>query len=103
MGWKIYDESVEIVEQRFQYFPRRFRWRGRHYVVDAVERCWTVSRLRWRRRVERRYFQVQCIEGRFELFQDLRTGAWHLRRAKLVQLGRNNSLVSGSMTQPAWQ
>ncbi len=82
MNWKIYDEAIELLERRFQYFPRLFRWRGRRYQVEAVERCWTVSRRRWGRRVERRFFLVQCADGTFELFQDLRANTWHLRRAK---------------------
>ncbi len=82
MTWKVYDEAVEMVERRFQFFPRIFRWRGRHYEVDAVERCWTVSRPGWKRRVERHYFVVRCADGIFELFQDIKANTWHLRRAR---------------------
>jgi hypothetical protein len=99
MGWKIFDEAVEMLARQFQYFPRAFRWRGRRYGVNVVERCWTVSRSGWRQRVERRYFQVQCNEGCFELFQDLGTGTWHLRRARLA-------VVPVSRVQrvaPAWR
>lgn len=82
MGWKIYDESVDMIERRHQYFPHLFRWRGRPYQVEAVERCWTVARSGWRNRVPGHFFQVRAGQGRFELFQDAETGLWHLRRAR---------------------
>ncbi|MFC2037079.1 DUF6504 family protein [Chloroflexota bacterium] len=85
MCWKIYDESVEMEKQRHQFFPKIFCWRGRRFDVQAVERSWTVSRRRWRRRIARRFFQVRCAGGTFELYQDLQTGAWHLRRARLLR------------------
>jgi hypothetical protein len=99
MGWKIYDEAVEMVEQRHRYFPHTFRWRGRLFEVDTVERCWTVVRSGWRRRAERQFFRLRCGDGSFELFQDLRDGTWHLRRAKFgsVQVPAVRGLA------PAWQ
>ena len=84
MGWKIFDEAVEMIDRRFRYFPRVFRWRGHRYTVEAVERCWTVSRSGWKRRIERHYFLARCGEDAFELYQDVETGLWHLRRAKLI-------------------
>jgi hypothetical protein len=84
MGWKFYDEAIEMLEQRFKYLPKLFRWRGRYYEVDAVDRCWTLERQRKRQRLERRYFRVQCGEGTFELYQDLVTATWHLRRARVA-------------------
>jgi hypothetical protein len=81
--WKIYDERVHVLKQRCGFFPDLFLWRGRQYQVHAVERCWVVSRRGWQRRVQRRFFQVQCAAGTFELFQDLREGTWHVRRALL--------------------
>ncbi len=83
MAWKIYDEAVEMVQRRYGYFPRAFRWRGQRYDVEAVERCWTVNRRGWRGRVQRHFFHVRCAEGDFEVYQDVRTGAWHLRRASV--------------------
>ena len=84
MSWKIYDDTVEMVQRRFQYFPDVFRWRGRQHRVQSVQRCWTVARRGWRGRIERHYFQVECAEGVFELYQDVRDGTWHLRRARLA-------------------
>ena len=84
MGWRFFDEAVVMVERRFQYLPRTFRWRGRHFRVAAVDRCWTRSRRGWRG-PGRHYFQVCCAEGTFELYQDTRTAAWYLRRAKMVR------------------
>jgi hypothetical protein len=86
VGWKIFDEAVDMVEQRFGYLPDTFRWRGHDYEVEAVERSWTVSRPGWKRPKDRRYFQVRCWEGTFELCQNLGSGAWHLRRAKLARV-----------------
>jgi hypothetical protein len=100
MSWKIFDEAVDMLERRFRYFPRAFRWRGQRYEVEAVERCWTVSKSGWRRRVERHYFLVHCDEGAFELYQDLKAGTWHLRRARLkrVQPGAPMRRMA-----PAWR
>ena len=84
MSWKIYDDTVEMVQRRVQYFPDVFRWRGRCHRVQSVRRCWTVARRGWRGRIERHFFQVECAEGEFELFQDVQDGTWHLRRARLA-------------------
>lgn len=99
MRWKIYDEAVEMMDLQFRFLPHIFRWRGRCYEVESVERCWTVSRRRWRYRVERRYFKAQCAGGTFELYQDLRSGAWRLRRARLMAL----PVPVVRSTAPAWR
>jgi hypothetical protein len=80
MAWKNYGEAIEMVERRFQLLPHIFRWRGRLYRVSAVERYWTVPKPEWRRRVVGHYFRVQCAEGTFEVYQDVRANTWHLRR-----------------------
>jgi hypothetical protein len=84
MGGKIFDDSVDMVQRRFQYFPDVFCWRGRRHRVQTVQRCWTVVGRRWGGRAGRHYFQVECAEGEFELYQDAQDGTWHLRRAWLV-------------------
>jgi hypothetical protein len=76
MGWKFYDEAVEMQGLRHRFLPQHFRWRGRFYEVDSVERCWT--------RGQRRYYRALCGPGVFELYQDLGAGTWHLRRARLA-------------------
>lgn len=86
MAWKIYDDTIEMVQRRFQYFPDVFAWRGRRHRVQSVRRCWTVSRRGWKRRVARHYFEVECAEGEFELYQDAQHGTWHLRRARLAPM-----------------
>jgi hypothetical protein len=91
--WRFYDEPVEMLQQRFRFLPQVFRWRGRCYEVRSVERSWT------RPRRMRRYFQVRCGPSRFELYQDARTGTWHLRRA---QLGRERPAGRRTVA-PAWQ
>lgn len=84
MAWKIYDEAIDVMEYRWRYFPAVFRWRGRRYQVDAVERSWVVPAHGWRRRNDRRFFQARCGDGLFELYQDLAASTWHLRRARLL-------------------
>jgi hypothetical protein len=82
MGWKFYDEAIDMIQRRFGYFPRLFSWRGRCYEVDSVDRCWDVQRRG--KRPPRRFFQVQAADGVFELYRDLEAGTWHIRRAKLL-------------------
>lgn len=67
------EEAVEIQEKRFGYFPKVFRWHGKRYDVQVIERCWTVSKS-----APRLYFRVRCREGIFDLYQDLHANTWHL-------------------------
>ncbi len=67
------EQTVEIQEKRFGYFPKAFRWHGKRYDVQAVERCWTIARS-----APRLCFRVRCAEGTFDLFQDIRADTWHL-------------------------
>lgn len=66
-------EAAEVLEKRFGYFPKRFRWRGRIYDIDSVERCWTSMR-----RGPRLCFRVRCRETRFDLSQDIRLNKWEV-------------------------
>src|SRR5574340_256871 len=77
-----HEEAVEIQEKRFGYFPKAFRWHGKRYDVQVVERCWTVVK-----RTPRLCFRVRCQiadpatlsgEGIFDLYQDLHANTWHL-------------------------
>lgn len=102
MGWRFFDETIVMVERRFQYFPRTFRWRGRHFRVVAVDRCWTRSRRSWRG-PGRHYFQVCCAEGTFELYQATRTAAWYLRRAKMVRRRRETWPSVARRSAYAWR
>jgi hypothetical protein len=98
MGWRIFDEAVEIAELRHRYLPHIFHWRGQRLKVEAVESVQTVSRRGWRGRTDRRLFRVQCSEGTFELCHDLEANAWHLRRAKLAGVRP----VVARQVAPAW-
>lgn len=69
-------EAVEMQEKRFGYFPKMFRWRGHQYVVEAVERCWTVPRQN-----PQLCFRVRCPEGSFDLVQDVGVNTWHVLSA----------------------
>jgi len=73
-------EPIEMRERRHRYFPKLFVWRGQRYHVDAVERCWTVSRRSRGGQVERHCFRVRCPQGTFEVYQDVRCNTWHLQR-----------------------
>lgn len=81
-------DGIDMLQRRHGYFPRIFAWRGCWYEVDAVERCWTVTRRGLLGRVERGWFRVRvrprCGDGReastFEIYQDLRKGTWHMGR-----------------------
>mgnify|MGYP005644759813 CR=1 FL=1 len=81
-------DPIEMRERRHNYFPKSFVWRGLRYDVDAVERCWTVSRRSRGGRVERHCFRVRCSfgppqdrqRGTFEVYQDVRHNTWHIRR-----------------------
>ncbi len=66
-------EAVEIQEKRFGYFPKRFRWRGKVYDVEQVERCWTTMK-----RNPSLCFRVRCGEGSFDLFQDVHANTWEV-------------------------
>lgn len=72
-------EAIDMRSRRHGYFPELFVWRGRRYHVDAVERCWTVSRRKLSGRVERHCFRVRCRQGTFDLYQDLRYDTWHMQ------------------------
>ena len=73
-------EPIDMRERRHDYFPKLFVWRGHRYQVNAVERCWTVSRRGRGDKVERHCFRVRCPEGTFEVYQDVRYNTWHLQR-----------------------
>lgn len=66
-------EAAEMLEKRFGYFPKRFRWRGRTYDVDAVEHCWTSMKHH-----PRLCFRVRCREKRYELSQDIKLNCWEV-------------------------
>jgi hypothetical protein len=70
-------EPVELLEQRFNFLPRSFRWRGGIWRVRVVVQVW--ERPRAGLRPARRYFEVICGQGSgCVLFQDLHVGTWHV-------------------------
>ena len=87
-------EKINLDRKRFGYFPEQFTWRGRRYYVHAVERCWTVSRRRLGRKVNRLCFRVHgtagrgwgsdsnraVLKGTFDVYQDLNTNTWHMEK-----------------------
>ena len=73
-------EPVMMTKKRFGYFPQAFIWHGKLYQVIATEESRTVSKRGPFNRVERLYFTVRCVEGRFELFQDVLNNTWHVEK-----------------------
>lgn len=70
-------EPVELIEQRFNFLPQRFRWRGVLWRVRRINAVWEQPR-RWRQ--PRRYFRVICQDdSQHMLYQDLTFGTWHVR------------------------
>ena len=70
-------EPIELIEQRFSFLPRSFRWRGDLRRVRAVVRVWEQPQIGMR--PARRYFEVICGQGgSYTLFQDLQIGTWHV-------------------------
>jgi len=70
-------EPVDLLDQRFNFLPRSFRWRGDLWRVRSIERVWEQPCASWR--PSRRYFEVTCGPGSCHvLFQDLRIGTWHV-------------------------
>lgn len=83
-------EKIQMNRKRFGYFPQQFTWRGACYDVQAVERCWTISR---RNKVKRLFFRVRCAPvsqepgllsragvDTYELYRDLNTNTWHMTK-----------------------
>ena len=99
MKWKRYDQAVEMIEQRFRFFPQRFQWGGRYYEVDSVEKTWSMLAGRRQKQGPRRYFRVRCASTVFELYQDLIVGTWHVRRAALT----TGSVYPVPRMVPVWQ
>lgn len=66
------DEPVQLIEQRFNFLPLTFRWRGALWRVRSIVSV--------QDRGARRYFRVICQDdSRYMLFQNLRLGTWHVR------------------------
>lgn len=77
MAWAARTEPVEVVDQRWNFLPDRFRWRGDLQRVRAVARVWEQPELGLQ--PARRYFEVICGQGkRYVLFQDVQVGTWHM-------------------------
>ena len=70
-------EPIDLLDQRFNFLPRSFRWRGDLWRVRSIVRVWEQPCASWR--PSRRYFEVTCGPGSCHiLFQDLRIGTWHV-------------------------
>jgi hypothetical protein len=76
-------QAVLMKQKRFGYFPQVFVWRGRAHRIVECKESGTVSRWSLFGRIERRYFEVRCVQGTCELFQDLLNNTWHIQRPML--------------------
>lgn len=71
-------EPIRLLARRHNYFPQRFMWRGQKYDIHNVERAWTESKRGGQ--ATRHFFRVRCLEGTFDLYQDLKLNTWYLAR-----------------------
>lgn len=69
-------EPIALLSRRHNYFPQRFLWRGEKYSIYAVERAWTEMSCGGKE--PRHFFRVKCVEGIFDLYQDVNLNAWYL-------------------------
>lgn len=72
------NEPVVVTAKENQFFPKAFVWRGERHVVQAVERCWTVSRRHWLGKVQQHLFRVRTREATYVLTQDLTRDTWRV-------------------------
>ena len=70
-------EPIEVLDQRFNFLPHCFRWRGNMRRVRSVARVWEQPQSALQ--PPRRYYEVICGQGmRYVVFQDVRIGTWHM-------------------------
>lgn len=70
-------EPIEVLDQRFNFLPHCFRWRGNMWRVRSVARVWEQPQSALQ--PPRRYYEVICGQGlRYVVFQDVRIGTWHM-------------------------
>jgi hypothetical protein len=67
-------EVIEMREKRFGFFPKRFCWRKREYVVLTIERTWGYTE-----GTPYLGFRVRCHKQTFELRQRLQCATWQLK------------------------
>ncbi len=72
------NEPVVITAKENEYFPKAFVWRGQRHIVQAVERCWTISRRHWQGRVRQHCFRVRTGDATYVLSQDLSRDTWRV-------------------------
>ncbi len=70
-------EPINVLEHRFNWFPAKFRWRGRVYSVESVTECKTVTAPTGRS--ETYHFWVRCEGKLWHLSQILSSGQWVLQ------------------------
>ncbi|MDY0019486.1 MAG: hypothetical protein RBT47_05730 [Anaerolineae bacterium] len=71
-------EPIRLLSRRHNYFPQRFLWRGVQYDIYAVVRAWTE--IKRGGTLIRHFFRVKCLEGTFDLYQDVTLNAWYMAR-----------------------
>jgi hypothetical protein len=73
-------ETVNILDWKYGYFPRRFLWRGRLFEVTQVDRV-ESKRREWPRRQQSRHYWLRTGAGEFVLRHDLSHDMWHVLKA----------------------
>jgi hypothetical protein len=82
MPWRMFSlfrdlgaAPIELLAQRYNFLPTRFRYQGEVHRVARIERMWEDAR-----RGGRRFFAVRCADARrCTLVQELRAGTWHVQ------------------------
>lgn len=70
-------ESIKVVERRFNLFPVKFNWRGAVHQIDVVNECKTDID-NWNNRTTYHYW-VRCDGQLFHLYEVLPSGQWFLQ------------------------
>ena len=63
--------TIQMLQRRFNYFPKSFVWNNQTHTVMNVLRCWTIA--------HGLTFRVRCAAGTFDLTQNMRTNTWTLQ------------------------
>ena len=64
-------DAIQMLQRRFNYFPKTFTWNGQTIHVEHVVRCWTMA--------GKLVFRVQCAAGTYDVTQNVRHDTWTLR------------------------
>jgi len=90
-------ETVNILDWKYGYFPRRFQWRGRLFEVTQVEHV-ESRRREWPRRQQSRHYRVETCSGAFVLKHDLSHDIWHVLKSP-ADVRQNERVAAGERSR----